>query len=83
MSVLLIRSGNCKCTNMFHSRERMSSLSPLTTSSAIIVVPSSSSNGTPACFTYCSTAPQLIKHFLRVSDGTTIFCKIDGSCCKS
>nr|GMD92988.1 hypothetical protein Iba_chr14fCG3070 [Ipomoea batatas] len=31
---------------MFHSRERMSSLSPLTTSSAIIVVPSSSSNET-------------------------------------
>lgn len=71
----------CKCTNMFHSKERISSLSPLATSSSIIAVPSSSYNFTPACLRYCSAMLQFTKFFLCVSDGTTIFCQKSKTIC--
>jgi hypothetical protein len=60
---------------MFHSKERVSSLSPLATSSSSIIIPSSSHNITPACLRHCRAMPQFPNFFLRVSDGTTIFCQ--------
>lgn len=68
-----IENLTCIWTNIFHSSERMSSLSPATMSSAEIVTPSESDNGTRACVIYCIAVAQLLSLFFFVSEGATTF----------
>lgn len=63
----------CIWMNIFHSSERISSLSPAAMSSAEIVTPSESDNGTRACLIYCIAVVQLLRLFLSVSEGAITF----------